>query len=148
MGMMDPITCIIFDLDGTIFDCGHRMHFIEGEDRDWDSFFAACVDDEPIMSLVNCVLQYQAMGFEIVFVTGRPESIRTQTEEGLKKAGISKWGALYMRAARDYSPAATYKKRVLDLMRKSRWHPVLAVDDDIKAAQMFFENGVPCFVVV
>lgn len=41
----------VFDIDGTLADLKHRLHFIqpkEGEKKDWDGFFAACVDDAPI----------------------------------------------------------------------------------------------------
>lgn len=32
----------IFDLDGTVADLTHRLHFITGETKDWDGFHGAC----------------------------------------------------------------------------------------------------------
>lgn len=29
---------VIVDIDGTVADLRHRIHFIEGEKKDWDSF--------------------------------------------------------------------------------------------------------------
>ena len=49
---------IIFDLDSTLADCDHRLHYITSDGRkgsprqhpdpDWDAFFDACDKDEPI----------------------------------------------------------------------------------------------------
>ena len=33
--------CYIFDLDGTLADCAHRLHHIQKEQKDWKAFFAA-----------------------------------------------------------------------------------------------------------
>jgi len=30
---------VIFDLDGTLCDITHRLHFIEGDNKDWDGFY-------------------------------------------------------------------------------------------------------------
>ena len=41
---------IVCDIDGTIANLSHRLHFIqpeEGGKKDWDSFFAGVSDDEP-----------------------------------------------------------------------------------------------------
>lgn len=43
---------IVFDLDGTLADITHRLHFIKDGNHDWDGFFAACVDDAPIPEMV------------------------------------------------------------------------------------------------
>lgn len=33
------IKYVIVDIDGTVADLSHRIHFIEGEKKDWDSFY-------------------------------------------------------------------------------------------------------------
>jgi len=33
--MNDYINAIIVDLDGTLCDCNHRRHFVEGGNKDW-----------------------------------------------------------------------------------------------------------------
>jgi hypothetical protein len=36
--------CYLFDLDGTLADCTHRLH----RRKHWRAFFAACTADSPI----------------------------------------------------------------------------------------------------
>lgn len=39
---------IIVDIDRTLSDCQHRLHFTNGERKDWDTFYSALEDDKPI----------------------------------------------------------------------------------------------------
>lgn len=47
----------IFDIDGTIADCSHRLHFITGEHKNWDAFYDACLDDAPINDVIKMKIQ-------------------------------------------------------------------------------------------
>ena len=59
---MNPL--IIVDLDGTIADERHRRHFIEGDDKDWLSYFKACGDDEPFTYLQEFLMEnYERVAF-------------------------------------------------------------------------------------
>jgi hypothetical protein len=42
------IGCYLFDFDGTLADCTHRLHHIKGSRKNWRAFFAACSKDGPI----------------------------------------------------------------------------------------------------
>jgi phosphoglycolate phosphatase-like HAD superfamily hydrolase len=46
---------VIFDLDGTLCDISHRLHFIENGNKDWDGFYAACPDDVPKPAMIAFV---------------------------------------------------------------------------------------------
>jgi len=57
----------IFDIDGTLADVSHRLHYITGETKDWDAFFAAC---GALMGGVfedrqQCVDMYRARGLRV-----------------------------------------------------------------------------------
>ena len=39
----------IFDVDGTLMDIDHRRHFVEGDKKDFKSFFAAMDQDIPCL---------------------------------------------------------------------------------------------------
>lgn len=45
----------IFDLDGTLADCQHRVPILAEKDdpNRWRRFYAACVDDTPIMPVIG-----------------------------------------------------------------------------------------------
>ena len=85
---------IICDLDGTIANLQHRLHYIKNadgtkkkyKDADWDSFHKACVDDEPYTDVIQILWNLYDAGRrrgkegserEIYFFSGRNESVRT-----------------------------------------------------------------------
>lgn len=75
---------ILCDIDGTVANNDHRQHFLEGK-KDWDGFFSELVNDLPIQIIIDKVIQEQANGKEIVFLTGRPERYRYSTTLWLKE---------------------------------------------------------------
>ena len=75
---------ILCDIDGTIANNEHRQHFLEGK-KDWDGFFSELINDKPIFSIINKVIEEHNTGNDIVFLTGRPERYRIKTTEWLKK---------------------------------------------------------------
>jgi acid phosphatase class B len=79
--MKDIILC---DIDGTIANNDHRQHFLEGQ-KDWEGFFLAMLDDVPIQLVIDEIIQHQLKGKKIIFLTGRPERYREQTEKWLKE---------------------------------------------------------------
>lgn len=74
------IKLIICDLDGTLCDHTPRMHLAAS--GDWDAYHAGLNDD-----MVNeSVLWFlQNSDVPLVFLTGRPEQYRTETEEWLDR---------------------------------------------------------------
>jgi phosphoglycolate phosphatase-like HAD superfamily hydrolase len=64
-----PKPCIIFDLDGTLADCEHRLHHIQKDPKDWTSFFAACGDDKPIDHMLK-IMWSLGKEYEIFIVSG------------------------------------------------------------------------------
>jgi hypothetical protein len=112
----------IVDIDGTIADASHRLHFIEGEKKDWDGFFAACVGDKPIQDVIDVICAVDGYferyygGAEIVYLTGRPEKIRRQTIGWLMANGLPN-GRLVMREDGDHRPDTQAKLELLEGMK-------------------------------
>lgn len=90
----------IFDIDGTLFDPDHRLHYIKSDPKNWDKFFEAAFDDPPILPTVKIAQALLQSNHQLVYLTGRPEKIRLSTRILLDKYHLS--GALYMRKDRDY----------------------------------------------
>ncbi len=103
---------IVFDIDGTLADLSHRLHYITGEHKDWDAFHGAIIfKDEPIMPmirLINCLFDDHS----IVLLTGRSEKCRYYTEKWLEKWGIP-YDELFMRVTDDRRPDYIVKKELL-----------------------------------
>lgn len=67
---------LICDIDGTIADCKHRLHYLKK--KDWDSFYDACDKDKPIEPVVS-MLQNLWPYYKIIFLTGRRTTCRGKT---------------------------------------------------------------------
>lgn len=108
---------IICDIDGTLANIDHRLHYIKNINndnewrKDWNTFFDSCIHDEPRNEIVSLVKD-SYKGYPVVLVTGRPESIRHLTVEWLNGWGIE-YDALLMREAGDRRPDYIVKAEIL-----------------------------------
>ena len=76
---------IIVDIDGTIAKIGDRLKYLQQEKKDWDAFYEHCDEDEPIKDIIELIELMQIHEYNIVFCTGRRESVRKKTEYWLFK---------------------------------------------------------------
>jgi phosphoglycolate phosphatase-like HAD superfamily hydrolase len=134
----------VFDLDGVLADVSHRRHFIEGR-RDWPAFFAAAADDSPLPTGLDLARAAHGKGLDVVYLSGRPEHLRTVTVAWLRQHGAPE-GQLLLRPERDRSPATGLKLRLLRrLAREAK--VVFFVDDDsdvvhaVRSAQPTLVHG-------
>ena len=70
---------IIVDMDGTIANLKHRLHFLEGK-KDWKSFFQNLVNDTPYDHITGILDRY-ADTHKIIIVTGRSADYVGLTEQ-------------------------------------------------------------------
>ncbi len=124
---LDRVSIAVFDIDGVVADVRHRVHFVERRPRDWGRFFAGAAAD-PLSEEGARWAREAASEHELVWLTGRPEWLRTVTTHWLDQHGLPA-GRLLMRGDRDYRPAREYK---LDELRKVAADGEIAVfvDDD------------------
>ncbi len=137
--------CYIFDLDGTLADDGHRHHHVTGK-SDWDAYYAACPDDKPISHLVEIAIALWRQGFSIAIVTGRPETIRPETEAWLIAHGIF-WHELLMRKKGDRRHNSAVKLEAVQQLRAKGYVPLMAFEDLPPAARAYRTAGLPCALV-
>ena len=130
----------IFDIDGTLADISHRLHFIDGKEKNWDAFFAACVDDEPIQPVIDVCralgLGFMARDVRIIYLTGRSDAVRRETQEWLFQKNFLPIGDVIMRKAGDHRPDTQAKR---ELMEK-----IIAEGDTISA--IFEDRPTVCRV--
>lgn len=145
-----PRKCWIFDIDGTLANSDHRQHLVKQQPRDWDKFFDLCHLDAPIQHVCDLaahLLDYSEgmSGFEVVFMTGRPEKCRGDTMLWLSRHGLYVANSrLYMRPDGDYRDDTEVKLILLQELRRDGFEPVMVFDDRNKVVAMWRENGVPC----
>lgn len=145
--------CYLFDIDGTLADLSHRLHYIQGETKDWDAFFAACGSDRPIDHICDLAFTLNSSANQIVFVSGRSDAVREQTLCWLETQGLRTNGdnwfreyrpQLYMRKAGDRRPDHVVKLELLAQIKADGWEPIMAFDDRNQVVDMWRANGVPC----
>jgi hypothetical protein len=133
--MSDVRPYAVLDIDATLSDTSERIHFIEKRPKDWDSFFERSKYDA-VLEEGLAVATTLAADHVIVYLTGRPERIRRDTEKWLKDNGFPD-GKVYMRGNTDRRPSVLMKLGRLERLAEQRPVAVL-VDDDlsvIKAAE-------------
>lgn len=115
----------MIDIDGVVADVRHRLRYLRGR-KQWNGFFAAAGDD-PLLEVGAALVHDLARTCEIVWLSGRPESLRALTRTWLDGHGLPA-GPLFLRAPGDYRPAAVTKLECL--REQARGATVAAVVDD------------------
>jgi FMN phosphatase YigB (HAD superfamily) len=147
---------IIFDLDGTLADCSHRLHFIQSKPKNWKAFFDGIPHDQPIRDTLAVAWHlYHAKDFsggywnQIIFCTGRSEAYREATINWLS-CHLSDWtreSPLYMRPLTDHRPDYVVKEELLTKMRSDGYDPRIAFEDRDQVVDMWRQNGLICYQV-
>jgi hypothetical protein len=130
---------IIVDIDGTLADCSHRMHFIRGKRKKWKQFFASAHLDKARIEVVSQVREL-ARQYNIHLVTGRPEIYRQQTEKWLAYYRIP-FNSLHMRDDGDYRSDDVVKQEILD-RHFDKENIELVIDDRPRVIRMWQSNGL------
>lgn len=140
--------CIIVDLDSTLFNASHRHEHLEN--RDWDSFNEAHVDDVPnpgILKLINLLRTTQSavdMNPTVVFMTGRSDKWVASTHDQLVKH-VNFYPdncELLMRQEGDFRSDFVIKKWYTDLLLNKGYQILLAIDDRDSNVEMWKAMGV------
>lgn len=145
--MSDKQMKVIFDLDGTIADISHRTHFVRGGNKDWESFFAACVNDRPNWPVVRALEAHRDAGHTVEIWSARSGIVRAETEAWLfTEAAIHPKHLTRMRSAGDNTPDVVLKRYWLNQLHESE-RPDIVYDDRQRVVDMWREEGIACFQV-
>lgn len=128
-----PMT--VFDIDGVLADVSHRLHHLEGPDKDWDGFFDAAVDDRVLVDGLSRVRQMVELGKSCVYLSGRPERTRTITVEWFQRHDFPALD-LYLRPDMDRRPARLFKPSVLERLGGPSGIEMVFDDDDAVVEQL------------
>ena len=105
---------IVVDIDGTIAKVGDRLKYLQQEKKDWDAFYEHCDEDEPIDEMCQLVADLFVLGRDIVFCTGRRESVREKTRNWLTQNIMSTFDSeLLMRKDGDWRHDTEVKPELL-----------------------------------
>ncbi len=130
----------VLDIDGTVADARHRLTLISGTPThvDWVRFFEAA-DADPLIPAGAAVAHELAAEHPIVWYTGRPERVRTLTEDWLRLHQLPA-GPLLMHGSDDSRLARVVKLEHLDKLRAAAG-VALVVDDDPRVVELVAAAG-------
>lgn len=137
----DPRPVAVIDLDGVVADVRHRLHHLDAKPKDWDAFFAG-IPDDPVLPEGRAVVDKLAGDHEIVYLTGRPERSRPDTEGWLERHELPR-GRLIMRRERDRRPARVTKPALLRRFVADGRTIAVVVDDDPAVCDALERQGWP-----
>lgn len=136
---------VIVDIDGTITDASHRIHFVRNVAgrKDWDAFYAALSKDPQRKEVIRDV-EMLAKVSDILLITGRAEKYRIPTIVWLRDNDVKFIPAgLLMRPDDDRREDTVVKKELLDrwLEGKEPYDSIIALDDRPRVIRMWKEEG-------
>lgn len=145
---MNKTKAVIIDLDGTLANNIHRVHFVNKYDvttiKDWDSFYAGIPKDYPNPWCKELVKMYWQNGYEIIFVTGRPEKFRKQTEAWLLEhvSFYPKSYLLFMRENNCYAKDYKIKKKIYEQNIEGKYQVDFVLEDRKSVVDMYRKLGI------
>lgn len=135
----DTVLC---DLDGTLADLKHRLHYVKNRPANWDAFFKECVNDTPNLWCVELLRAMKTQGYNVIVVSARSRVVLKESREWMNKAGLSDIELVLVRPERDSTPDQILKKQWLDAYGKER--VLFVVDDRQKVVDAWRAEGLVC----
>lgn len=136
---------VICDLDGTLCNIDHRLHFVkpvEGQKKNWKAFLEGLKDDVPNKWCEELVTSLEVRN-TIVFASGRPDDHQRATEAWLSEHGFD-ISHLYMRCRGDHRQDYIAKEIILDFEILTRFKPLFFIDDRKQVVDMWRSRGFIC----
>lgn len=138
---------IIFDVDGTLMDIGHRKHWVQNKPKNWKQFMADMVKDTPRKEIFAIAHEAKKNGHRIIVSSGRNERDRALTTKQLNSEGLFP-DIFLMRKDDDFRSDDLVKKDLLIEMKSNGFNPTLAIDDRNQVVEMWRANDIPCYQCV
>ena len=138
---------VIVDIDGTISRVGDRLKYLQQDKKDWDSFYDHCDEDEPIEDIIEIVKALHWDEFQIVFCTGRRESVRAKTESWIRKRAHIGSFDLLMRPDGDFRHDTMVKPELLADKGLTPDHVLCILEDRDSMVSRWRDLGYRCLQV-
>lgn len=130
---------IICDLDGTLALLGGR-----------DPFNPKTIADDQVNAAIANILEVYShqtlFELQIIFITGRFEKYRQETDVWLHKHGISNY-QLFMRKDADFRKDIVYKKEIYEKQISGKFEVLFVLEDRDQTVKMWRELGLTCLQV-
>jgi hypothetical protein len=145
---------VIFDVDGTLLNIEHRLHFIKKSPKDWKAFRDPVQKrwDEPILPVIDLFNALWYGGHTVILASGRTKDEEMDTRKTLERwipyiletdeTGTDYQVPGFFRSISDYREDTIIKREMLDDMKLFGWKPTLVFDDRPSVIKMWREAGL------
>lgn len=154
------MTLVVFDLDGTLADCDHRLHHIRPDPshdpvtgkrvkRRYDLFHHACVDDTPIGPVCDFYKHFVAdPDTTVVVLSGRDFATHDKTVNWFSQHGLPMPDELLLKTGDQNLPDVEQKRVAADRLEAKYGKPIaLVFEDRARVVQMWKDRGTFVFNV-
>ena len=132
---------ILCDLDGTLALIDHRSPY-DASTAEEDTL------NHPIGNIIEVYTHQKLYDIAIIFVSGREDKYRPQTEKWLQKHNITNYEALYMRKSGDFRKDTVIKKEIYEQHIAGKYEVLFVLDDRDQVVRMWRkELGLTCLQV-
>ena len=138
--MENKMSVFVFDIDGTLSNLKHRLHYIRNTPKDWVSFKKEIPNDTPHTDIIRLSQILSNYG-PIILCSAREETGRKDTVDWLIKHKVP-FEKLYMRKENDFRDDGIVKKELLAEIRKEFGEVKLWFDDRDRVVKSLREEGV------
>ena len=142
---------IVMDLDGTLCDCSHRVHWAQA--KEWDQFHAGIPEDKPNPDAVFFLEAIERLDrHNVIICTGRDERQSNATWSWLYAYNLGRFfEAALFRPEGDRSPDHELKLRLVSEFFGSQEAALnnvsLVLDDRDKVVEAWRDAGFRCWQV-
>lgn len=123
--------CVVIDLDGTVALHRNRLPF------DWDKLGTDFFDPR----MYHLIMTYVKTGVKLIFLTGRPESVRLATENWID-SNLQTDYELIMRPTNEYRSGEIVKKELWEKYVEPYYNTICVFEDSNKCVNMWRELGL------
>ena len=149
MIMIKKRKIVLVDIDGTVSKLGDRLKYHQLKKKNWESFYNASMEDEPVMEVIELV-NLLSKEYTVIFCTGRRESIRILTIKWLSKYFDSLTisdQTLLMRKDGDKRHDTIVKPELIEMAGIDLPEIAFVLEDRNSMVSKWRELGVKCFQV-
>lgn len=130
-------SAVICDLDGT-------LALFNGLRGPYE--YHKCAKDRLNVPIRDLIRRYDYLGFTIIYLSGREDSAREQTEEFLRVNHCPK-GPLFMRATVDHRKDSIVKRELFDAHVRGKYRVEFCLDDRDQVVKLWRDMGLTCLQV-
>jgi phosphoserine phosphatase len=131
---------VVFDLDGTLANAEHRMHWVSSKPKNWSACDAG-IPQDTLHADIAWILDLLPLDTRVILCTGRSESVREVTEHWLKDNSVY-YNSLYMRSVNDFRKDSIVKVELLQQIIYDYGKPYLWFDDRQQVVDVLRAEGI------